>query len=270
MTSARSKRRRHAKLQKTATNVYTLRSFNELRRELLDYRAKIVDWWLSATIIILTLISILVALAGYTGYLSPKRFGEIEDEARRNMESSRKYAEIAQTLVAQIKAKHDEATLVLEKLTAEAIEKDPQRAKEAAESVQEDPAASRISQAIAAAVLLQRKGDIEKAIEKWRAVANVVDGIDKEKKTGARAWFSIGYLLHEDERNDRETVIDAYDKAIRLKPDYTEAYNNRGVAKNDLGRHEEAIADYDEAIRLKPDSAEAYNNRGIAKDDLGW
>ena len=43
---------------------------------------------------------------------------------------------------------------------------------------------------------------------------------------------------------------------------------NRGIAKNDLGRHDEAIADYDEAIRLKPDYAEAYNNRGKANISL--
>ena len=120
--------------------------------------------------------------------------------------------------------------------------------------------ASAIDQAVAAAVLLQRQGDIGEAIEKWRAVANVVDGTDKE--TGARAWFSVGYLIDSDERYNLEAVIDAYDKAIRLEPDYAEAYNNRGIAKNNLGRHEEAIADYDEAIRLKPDYTMAYNNRG--------
>jgi Flp pilus assembly protein TadD len=30
-----------------------------------------------------------------------------------------------------------------------------------------------------------------------------------------------------------------------------------------------AIEDYNEAIRLKPDDADAYNNRGIAKSNLG-
>ena len=35
------------------------------------------------------------------------------------------------------------------------------------------------------------------------------------------------------------------------------------------GQQEDAIADYDEAIRLKPDFAEAYYNRGFAKAALG-
>ena len=64
-------------------------------------------------------------------------------------------------------------------------------------------------------------------------------------------------------------AIADYDTAIRLKPDYAKAYNNRGLAKDNLGQHLAAIADYDTAIRLKPDLAEAYYNRGIAKYNLG-
>ena len=54
-----------------------------------------------------------------------------------------------------------------------------------------------------------------------------------------------------------------------MKPDNTEAYNNRGVAKSNLGRHEDAIADYDQAIRLKPDYAGAYFNRADVRFTLG-
>ena len=46
-------------------------------------------------------------------------------------------------------------------------------------------------------------------------------------------------------------------KAIALKPDHADAYNNRGVALQDLKRPEEALASYDKAIALKPDFAEA-------------
>ena len=64
-------------------------------------------------------------------------------------------------------------------------------------------------------------------------------------------------------------AISDYDIAIRLKPDDATAYCNRGVAKAELGQHVAAISDYDIAIRLKPDDANAYNTRGIAKADLG-
>ena len=47
--------------------------------------------------------------------------------------------------------------------------------------------------------------------------------------------------------------IHSYDRAIALKPDYADAYSNRGTALKDLKRPEEALASYDRAIALKPD-----------------
>ena len=231
-----------------AADIEISRRFNDLRRELLDGRTKTVDWWLTATAIFLTLLGIIAVVAGY---LSFKRFREIEAEARGNVESSRKHAEEARNLVGEIKVRRDEAASLLKGLTAEAVHDDPAKAGRTAESVQGDPTASSIDQAVAAAVLLQREGSIEEAIEKWRAVAVVSEMTDNE--LSAHAWFSVGYLSQEYKKGTPETVIDAYDKAIRLKPGYPEAYNNRGVAKNNLGRHEEALADYDAAIRLTPD-----------------
>ncbi len=61
---------------------------------------------------------------------------------------------------------------------------------------------------------------------------------------------------------EHEEAMKDYDKAIELNPQYAEAYNNRGIAKAELGRNEEAMKDYDKAIELNPQYAEAYNNRG--------
>ena len=64
--------------------------FNELRRELLDDRAKTIDWWLAATAMFLTLLGIVAVIAGY---LSFKRFHEIVVEAYRNVTASKQHAE---------------------------------------------------------------------------------------------------------------------------------------------------------------------------------
>ncbi|MFZ1109035.1 MAG: tetratricopeptide repeat protein [Rhodomicrobium sp.] len=65
-------------------------------------------------------------------------------------------------------------------------------------------------------------------------------------------------------KGDNDRAIADYDQAIRLKPDYASAYNNRGASYNEKGDNDRAIADYDQAIRLKPDDASAYINRGNA------
>ena len=65
-----------------------------------------------------------------------------------------------------------------------------------------------------------------------------------------------------------DAAIASYDEAIQLKPDYADAYSNRGNALKELEQFDAAIADYDKAIQLKPDLADAYSNRGNALQDL--
>ena len=60
-----------------------------------------------------------------------------------------------------------------------------------------------------------------------------------------------------------------FDEAIRLKPDFAYAFNNRAVVRYDKGDLEGALKDYDEAIRLKPDYSEALYNRSIVRHAWG-
>jgi len=69
-------------------------------------------------------------------------------------------------------------------------------------------------------------------------------------------------------QNRLHEAVMVFDKAIQLKPNYAEAYNNKGITLKDLGKHQEALDDYSMAIQLKPDYAEAYNNRGVTLKDL--
>ena len=45
-----------------------------------------------------------------------------------------------------------------------------------------------------------------------------------------------------------EEAIEAYNKALAIKPDYAEAYNNMGIALKDQGKLEEAIEAYNKAL----------------------
>ena len=81
-----------------------------------------------------------------------------------------------------------------------------------------------------------------------------------EKELTAQEWFERGFNA-----TDLDEKLRCYSEAIRLKPDYAEAFNNRGNARYAKGDLEGALQDYDEAIRLKPDYADAFNNRGNAR-----
>ncbi len=82
-------------------------------------------------------------------------------------------------------------------------------------------------------------------------------------------WLDKATQLWRDGKlTDHGKVIQYLNEAIRLKPDYLEAYNNRGVAYSNVKQFQRAIEDYNEAIRLKPDYAFALHGRGLAYANL--
>jgi len=61
-----------------------------------------------------------------------------------------------------------------------------------------------------------------------------------------------------------DKAIADYTCAVRIKPDFAEAFLARASAHESRGERGKAIADYTKVIRLKPDSVEAYFFRGNA------
>ena len=66
-----------------------------------------------------------------------------------------------------------------------------------------------------------------------------------------------------------QDAVQAYNKAISIKPNFAEAYNNLGITLKDQGKLDEALEVYNKAISIKPDYAEAFNNMGVALQDNG-
>ncbi|MDJ0798513.1 MAG: tetratricopeptide repeat protein [Calothrix sp. MO_167.B12] len=103
-----------------------------------------------------------------------------------------------------------------------------------------------------------------------KEIINIQELIAQEYQTPnrkAELFFELGRLSHADE--DYIAAIASYDKAVAIKPDFQDAWNNRGNALGNLGRYEQAIASYDKAFAIKPDFQDAWYNRGIALENLG-
>ena len=83
------------------------------------------------------------------------------------------------------------------------------------------------------------------------------DGQTPEQK--AELFFEQALLYSSADQYAK--AIASYDKALEIKPDYHEAWYNRGIALGNLGRLEEAIASYDKALEFKPDKHEAFYNK---------
>ena len=191
-----------------AADVERDQRFNELRHELLEGRTKLVDWWLTAIAIFLTVLGVIAVFAGYVSF---RRFREIETEARQNVDKSKQHAEEskqrseeAKSLVEEIRAELDKAKLQrrrLDQLVAGASSAGaPRKAAEAAGSVQTLPADSPINRDVTDARALEREGKIQEAIEKWRSIASMAEGTDND--LAARAWLSVADLLRAGGRED--------------------------------------------------------------------
>jgi tetratricopeptide (TPR) repeat protein len=64
-------------------------------------------------------------------------------------------------------------------------------------------------------------------------------------------------------------AITCYQQAIRLKPDYVDAWNNLGAIYRESGLTIDAINSIQQAIKLKPDDADAWYNLGVVYNDSG-
>jgi tetratricopeptide (TPR) repeat protein len=80
-------------------------------------------------------------------------------------------------------------------------------------------------------------------------------------------YNDMGIVLAE--QGKLEKAIEAYNKALAIKPNYAEAFYNMGVALVEHGKLEEAIEAYNKAVSTKPDYAGAFHNMGVALKEQG-
>ncbi len=104
------------------------------------------------------------------------------------------------------------------------------------------------------------RDDYEAAMKEAAAV-----GVDDPWR--ADAMFALAYC--HGRLGEAEKAVAAYEEVVRLKTDDPRAWNNLGVALDDLGRFKDAVAAYDKAIAIKPDYASAMNNKGVSLEKMG-
>jgi len=77
-----------------------------------------------------------------------------------------------------------------------------------------------------------------------------------------KSYFERGNVY--DRQGDYEKAIADFSQAIKLNPNFPTIYTSRGISYSNKGDHDRAITDHTEAIRLDPNSAIIYSNRGLA------
>ncbi len=102
-------------------------------------------------------------------------------------------------------------------------------------------------------VVLQKRGDIDGAIEHYRAALSINPG-------AADAMLHWGNALLA--RGKYADAAEKYQQALRISPNFAKAHYNLGAVLQYQGRFDQALEQYREAIRIRPQYAEAHNNLG--------
>ena len=103
-------------------------------------------------------------------------------------------------------------------------------------------------------------------IELRRRIEKLQEAILSEKNNHL-AFFGIGEAWQK--LGKLEEAVEAYNKALAIKPDYASVYNNMGIALADQGKMEEALEVYNKLLTIKPGNAGTYNNMGVAFANQG-
>ena len=112
------------------------------------------------------------------------------------------------------------------------------------------------------AVAQANSGDQKAAIADYKEALRVFTDVIRVSQASGPLLFQRGLIYHT--LGDADQAIVDYSDAIRLAPNETYAYVNRGIVlytKKD--NNEGAIADFNRALKINPREATAWINRGM-------
>lgn len=104
-----------------------------------------------------------------------------------------------------------------------------------------------------------------KTKEPEKIVQAIADRLNAENKNDdntiielAETWFTLA--LKQASLGEMEEAIASWDKALKLDPNMSLAWHNRGSALGNLGRLPEAIASFENALKLDPHNDRTWND----------
>ncbi|MEI6816475.1 MAG: tetratricopeptide repeat protein [Bacteroidota bacterium] len=110
-------------------------------------------------------------------------------------------------------------------------------------------------------------GNYKIALSKYRDLIFRSDMLDtSEINSLSISYYNLGHQYSQAKQYDK--AIPFYDSALKYKPNFSEAYNNKSVALLNTKNYDEAIAVSDMAIKLDEKNVKAYVNKGCAYSNL--
>lgn len=108
------------------------------------------------------------------------------------------------------------------------------------------------------------RDDLDSAISHFRAAANIRSHKPDPHYNVGSAFVQMNLADALARKGQPDDAMAHYDEAIRLVPNYADAYYNRGNVLFANGRVEEAIADWEKTLELQPTDADVHTCLGNA------
>jgi tetratricopeptide (TPR) repeat protein len=108
--------------------------------------------------------------------------------------------------------------------------------------------------------LFLRRGELDEAISEFQTALDI-------RSRNTQTHYSLGAALIQSNLGNAlarkqfwDAAVDHLQQAIKLRPDYADAYFNLGTVLFQQGRLDQAIAQWRKALEIRPRDAEAHSN----------
>jgi uncharacterized protein HemY len=97
-------------------------------------------------------------------------------------------------------------------------------------------------------------------IETQQRIA-IAEQLVKKDPKNAQAWIQLGNDYFD--THQAQKSVDAYAKALALKPDDPDVLTDQGVMYRELGKYDQAVANFEKASKLNPSHVQSLFNAGV-------
>ena len=208
--------------------------YHNLRQDVLNDQRRSINFWM--TVFVVTFSTVFSAVSTLV-YFETK---ELQQKAEISLGNIKKYEKDAEDIIQGLEGLVNNPE---QKLTKET----KQKVKELGTKSQK-------------LILKIRQENYKTAIDLWKYFIGHAY-YENDKKNILTGYSYLGYSY--DKLEKYQKAIDAYKKAIEIKPDLHYAYFNMGPAYFKLEKYQKAIDTFKKVIEIKPDFHKAYSGMGM-------
>jgi tetratricopeptide (TPR) repeat protein len=75
-------------------------------------------------------------------------------------------------------------------------------------------------------------------------------------------WYNISMSIDEEQSKFFGEALKCFDKALEIDPNYTYAWNSKGLALSNKNDYDQALKCFDKALEIDPNYRDAWTSKG--------